>query len=318
LRNTILRSYGAEQVTIFIIGILGLIFIIAIIYYFPSPANSFEKLYAKVPGEQRSSFKIFRLHHDLRGIDINDTEWSYLATGAGSKSIVFLHGMGGGYDIWWQQINHFKGDYRIISMSYPPLPTLAELSAGVIAILDREKIDRANMVGSSLGGYFAQYLVKNYPDRIEKAVFANTFPPNDIIAEKVGKLRPILPLLPEWMVMRNLRQTTQVTIYPASGHSELVRSYMLEQSYGMMNKAQFVARLRCVLDYFEPPDLDNLNIPVLIIEADNDPLVEKELREMLKATYPSIPFITFSQKGHFPYLNAPGEYNRALEQFFRM
>jgi maspardin len=61
---------------------------------------------------------------------------------------------------------------------------------------------------------------------------------------------------------------------------------MLEQSYGMMTKAQFVSRFNCVIDSFTPADIKSFGIPVLIIEADNDPLVEKPLREMLKRPTP--------------------------------
>lgn len=304
--------------TMFLITLLGLIFVLAAVYWFPLPGKPFNQLYANVDDRQRSALQAFRLENRLKHMHVNGSKWAYLVAGEGDQTIVFLHGMGGGFDIWFQQINHFKASYRIISMTYPPLPTLAELSEGVMAILDREKIGRAYIVGSSLGGYLAQYLVKNHADRIEKAVFANTFPPNRIHVEKAGKMKFILPLLPEWMVMRNLRQTTQEAIYPASNYSELVRAYMLEQSYGMMKKAQFVGRLKCVLDYFEPPNLDELNIPCLIIEANNDPLVEKDLRKMLKATYPSVSVETLIQKGHFPYLNAPQDYNRILEQFFNL
>jgi pimeloyl-ACP methyl ester carboxylesterase len=301
--------------TLFFITLLGLMLVLATLYWFPLPGKPFHQLYANVTDGQRTALQAFRLENQLKQMHVNGSKWDYLVAGEGDQTIVFLHGMGGGFDIWFQQINHFKASYRIISMTYPPVSSLGKLSEGVMAILDREKRGRVYMVGSSLGGYLVQYLVKNHADRIEKAVFANTFPPNRLLAKKVGKVKYIVPLLPEWMVMRNLRQTTQAAIFPASGHSELVRAYMLEQSYGMMKKAQFVGRLMCVLDYFEPPDLDALSIPCLIIEADNDPLVETGLRKMLKTTYPSTPVQTLSQKGHFPYLNAPQDYNRILKQF---
>ena len=260
-------------------------------------------------------YVFFDKDNPLRSIRVNSFSWHYFTSGKGDKTIVFLHGMGGGYDIWWQQINHFKINHRVICMTYPPIPTLAGLSAGIISILDREQVGKMIIVGSSLGGYFAQFLVKHYPDRVEKVVFANTFPPNKIIIEKTGKAAKILPLLPEWIVMRNFRRTIVESIYPASGYSELVRAYLMEQSYGMMRKNQFLARLNCVLEHFIPPDMEALKIPALIIEVDNDPLVDENLRELLKSSYPSIPVKTFHQKGHFPYLNAPDEYNRTLEQF---
>ena len=46
------------------------------------------------------------------------------------------------------------------------------------------------------------------------------------------------------------------------------------------------------------------------------PLVEKTLREMLKATYPSAEIKTLRNAGHFPYLNRPEDYSKALGAFF--
>ena len=230
--------------------------------------------------------------------------------------VMFLHGMGGGYDIWWQQIETLQKRIRMISPTYPSVKSLADLQTGIMSILDKEQVTRFNVAGSSLGGYLAQYLVKNRPDRIQKAVFANTFPPNDLFIEKSGTLGRLLPLLPEWSVMRNLRKNTEEKIYPAAGNSELVRAYLLEQSHGMMSKAQFAARFRCVIDSFLPPDIQSSGIPVLIIEADNDPLVEESLRKMLKTTYPSAEVKTLHGAGHFPYLNRAAEYSNILGEFF--
>jgi hypothetical protein len=55
---------------------------------------------------------------------------------------------------------------------------------------------------------------------------------------------------------------------------------------------------------------------MLIVEADNDPLVEKTLRDMLKTTYPSARIITLQGAGHFPYLNRTAEYTKMLGEFF--
>jgi pimeloyl-ACP methyl ester carboxylesterase len=193
---------------------------------------------------------------------------------------------------------------------------LEAMSRGLLAILDREDVDRVTVVGSSLGGYLAQYLVAHHPDRIERAVFANTFPPNERITQQNRVLGALLPFLPAWLVVRFLRRNVETSIYPAAGHSELVRAYLREQSYrGGMSKAQFVARYRCVVDPFTPPDVEALGIPSLLVEADNDPLVEEELREELKRTYPSAQVQTLHEVGHFPYLNEPTAYAGLLQAF---
>ena len=65
-----------------------------------------------------------------------------------------------------------------------------------------------------------------------------------------------------------------------------------------------------------PNEYEIKRIPKLIIESDNDPLVELQLREDLKKLYPSALVKTFHNEGHFPYINAAGEYNEALKEFF--
>ena len=296
--------------------VIVLILVVAGIYFFPVSRVSFNKLYAAVPEDIRRSLQRFRSQHALRQVRLDGVDWHYISIGDGEATILLLHGMGGGYDIWWQQIEVLQQNYRIIAPTYPPAHSLAELSRGIKAILAQEQVARFNLVGSSLGGYLAQYLVAEQPGRIHKAIFANTFPPNNIIAQKAKISGKLLPFLPEWMVMRNLRKTTANAIYPASGNSELVAAYMMEQSHGMMRKAQFVARFHCVLNYFQPADLKTSEIELLIIEADNDPLVEKALRDMMKATYPSATIITLPGAGHFPYLNRAAEYTKILEEFF--
>ncbi len=295
---------------------LSLLVLIACgIYVFPVFAKPFARLYAKVPAEVAGSLQTFRRRHPRRRLTVDDIAWHYIRVGDGEEAIVFLHGMGGGYDIWWQQIEVLQRRYRIIAPTYPPVPRLDLLRRGILAILACEQVDRFNIVGSSLGGYLAQYLVSRDSKRIKKAVFANTFPPNDIIRQKSKRTAKVLPLMPEWMVMRNLRKTTANAIYPASGHNELVAAYMREQSYGMMRKAQFVARFFCVLDRFDAPDLAACDVEALIIEADNDPLVPEPLRELLKTTYPSAKVKTLHGTGHFPYLNQPETYTAILEDF---
>ena len=302
--------------TYVLLSLLVLVLIACGIYVFPVFAKPFDRLYSRVPEEVSKSLQSFRRQHERRQAAVDGIVWNYIRVGDGGQTLVFLHGMGGGYDIWWQQIEALKNRYRMIVLTYPPVPRLDLLRRGILAILAQEHIERFNIVGSSLGGYLAQYLVSRDFDRISKAVFANTFPPNDLIREKSRTTARILPLMPEWMVMRNLRKTTANAIYPASGYNELVAAYMREQSYGMMRKVQFVARFFCVLDHFDPPDLQACGVEALIIEADNDPLVVEPLREMLKTAYPTARVKTLHNAGHFPYLNEPETYTAILEEFF--
>jgi len=295
---------------------LVLILVVLVFYLWPVPRVPFDELFAKVDAGTTTSLQAFRRNHPPQQVEVDGTTWEYVAFGQGKEAILFLHGMTGAYDIWWQQMEALQNRYYVISVTSPPVDRLEELCQGVLAILKREGIEKVNVVGSSLGGYLAQYLVATHAEKVARAVFANTFPPNDIIAEKNRTIGTVLPYLPEWLVMNVLRASFQDSVYPASGYDELTLAYMLEQSYGRMSKAQVQGRFRCVIDPFTPADPTALGIPVTIIEADNDPLVEETLREQLKATYPSAIVHTLHDVGHFPYLSNAEEYTRLLEEFF--
>lgn len=176
---------------------LVLVGILLAVYLWPVPRVPFDELYAKVDSDTIASLQSFRAAHPPRTMDVDGVKWEYASFGQGAETILFLHGMTGAYDIWWQQMEALQADYRVISVTYPPLDSLEELSTGVLGILDAEGVEAANVVGTSLGGYLTQYLVANHPDRVLRAVFSNTFPPNDLIAEKNKTIGTALPYLPK-------------------------------------------------------------------------------------------------------------------------
>lgn len=285
------------------------------LYLYPGPKTTYEEVYAQVDTETVTSLLNFREQHPPETIGVNGMPWEYASLGEGEETVLFLHGMTGAYDIWWRQTEMLKEDYRLISVTYPPLDSLEEMAAGIMTILDHEGVDQVNVVGSSLGGYLAQYLVAKHPDRILRAVFANTFPPNDLLAEQNRTIGALLPYLPEWLVMSVLRNSFRESIYPASGYNELVLAYLQEIAYGRMSKSDVIGRYRCVIEPFEPAHVEAMGLPVLIIEASNDPLVEPILREQLKETYPTAKAISLGDVGHFPYLNEPEEFALQLRRF---
>ncbi|UFH54312.1 alpha/beta fold hydrolase [Spirosoma sp. KNUC1025] len=284
------------------------------IYVYPPPTKDAVDLYSGSDKDRIKGLASFR-QIPTKTITSQGYDWRYLSLGNGPKTILFLHGMTGGYDFWWQQMNTFKANYRVISVTYPPVDNLPDLGKGIVDILDKEDVRTAIVVGSSLGGYLTQYLLAAYPQRVEKAVLGNTFPQNDILEEKNATKIAAATWLPAWAVMNSLRKNLYDQVLPASENDPLAEAQLLENTYGRMSKAQFLARYHCVVDKFRPVDGKQTKVPLLIFESDNDPLVSPDLRTKLKQYYVTARVHTFHHKGHFPYLNARDEYNTALQSF---
>jgi maspardin len=296
-------------------SLLAIAAIVIVLNNYKASQKSFHELY-KGP----ASPKVDRLDSVQKipsnAIEINGVTWNYLSLGKGERSILFLHGMAGASDIWWNQFDVLKDSFRIIALTYPAVSNLREMGVAAMAILDRESIGKVNIVGSSLGGYFAQYLTTTYPLRIQKVVFGNTFPPNEIL-EKENKVNALLMRYsPAWLVMDIYRGSIKSKVMPTSSNDSLLEAYLLSTTY-VTSREQLFNRYRCVIDKFKPVDLSKMHIQAMIFESDNDPLVKSELREQLKRVYPTAKVFTFSNAGHFPYVNESEKYNEALLSFLK-
>lgn len=299
-----------------IIPLIILLIIIGV-YLIPVRKVPFAQQYAKADPQKVQSLLFFREKYSPKRIEVDGAKWDYLAMGRGKEIILFLHGMTGSHEIWWQQMEALQNEYRMVSVTYPPLNSLEKMRTGIWAIMNLEKVDQFNIVGTSLGGYLAQYLVVRDPNHIRSAVFANTFPPNKIIAEKNKITGLALPLLSEWLVINFFRGSFKNSIYPTSGNDEFTLAFLNELSSIHMRKSHMLGRFHCVIEPFMTPDVQSLGIPVMIIESDNDPLIESTLREALRKTYSKASVYTFQHAGHFPYLNLAKEYTDALRTFFK-
>ena len=106
----------------------------------------------------------------------------YEETGRGIP-IVFIHEFAGDYRSWEQQVRYFARYYRCITVNargYPPsdVPQDGEKYSqnrardDIRAVLDALKIDKAHIVGLSMGGFATLHFGFTYPDRARSLVIA--------------------------------------------------------------------------------------------------------------------------------------------------
>ena len=83
------------------LGILIVIFLL-VIYLIPVSEESFDELYNgdRAIGGQLHKFR----DKPLKSLVHNKVDWQYYDSGGDKETVLFLHGMGGAYDIWFQQM----------------------------------------------------------------------------------------------------------------------------------------------------------------------------------------------------------------------
>jgi 2-succinyl-6-hydroxy-2,4-cyclohexadiene-1-carboxylate synthase len=116
-----------------------------------------------------------------------------------NPAILFLHGfMGDGKD-WADIIRRLKGHYYCITIDLPghgktkigsgkkPY-TMCETAKKVIYLLDEISIKQCVIVGYSMGGRLALYLVLRYPERFRQGVLESASPGLQEKAERLSRI----------------------------------------------------------------------------------------------------------------------------------
>src|ERR1700731_3689101 len=99
----------------------------------------------------------------------------YEETGQGVP-IVFVHEFAGDMGSWEYQLRHFGKRYRCITFNargYPPSSVPTDVAAysqaraykDILAVMDSAGIERAHIVGLSMGGFAALHLGLHHPER---------------------------------------------------------------------------------------------------------------------------------------------------------
>ncbi|MEY8840599.1 alpha/beta fold hydrolase, partial [Cribrihabitans sp. XS_ASV171] len=115
----------------------------------------------------------FAARHPEQRFEREGRDWGYIDCGEG-PALLLIPGTLGRADIFWQQIEALQDHLRIIAVSYPASGGVADWAGDLVALLDRLGIDTATVLGSSLGGYLAQYMASAAPARVTALVAANT------------------------------------------------------------------------------------------------------------------------------------------------
>jgi 3-oxoadipate enol-lactonase len=120
----------------------------------------------------------------LRRIDVAGVGIAYREEGhATGPPVVLLHAAGCDLRMWDPHISVLGDRFRLIRAdarghggSDAPAPpyTVDLFGADVIALLDAVHVERAHIVGESLGGLVALWIAVHHPDRVERAVLSGT------------------------------------------------------------------------------------------------------------------------------------------------
>lgn len=253
----------------------------------------------------------FAASHPETRVDLNGRQWGVVDAGSG-PALLLIPGTLGRGDLFWQQIAALSDRLRVVTVSYPETGGIAEWSGDLVALLDRLGIARANVLGTSLGGYLAQYLAASDPGRVERLFAANTLCSVEGAATRMPyaldlDAAPIATLRAGFA--GGLGAWAQA--HPEQG--DLVALLMGEVD-GRIPDPELRMRLKALktAPRLPPPTLTRAR--VVTIESDDDPLIPPGMRAAVRARLNPGTAYRLVWGGHFAYVVRPVDYNALLEQ----
>lgn len=264
-------------------------------------------------------------------IKANSIDLYYETHGAGTP-LVLISGLG--YTMWpWHRMVPFLAEhFQVITFDNrgvgqsdrPPGPYTAQmLAADTAALLDVLGIEKAVVMGHSMGGFVAQALALDFPHRLEKLILCST---------NFGGPRHV-PTTPEAMkiltdvtvdALTRFRNGLAVSTAPgwAERNPQLVEEWTQWRSENPIDPAAYQAQLAVGLSLFPEAAafenrLSSIHIPTLILFGRHDRVVPPANADLLADRIADSTVVIFPDAGHFFPIEIPEAASRAVIEFSR-
>jgi pimeloyl-ACP methyl ester carboxylesterase len=255
----------------------------------------------------------------------------YEETGNGVP-IIFVHEFAGDSRSWEAQLRHFGQRYRAIAFNargYPPSDVPESPGAysqtraadDIAAVLDHLRIDRAHVIGLSMGGFATLHFGFRHAARARSLCVGGC----GYGAEPAQRerFRAEAGTIAEFIKSKGMAAFAETYAFgptrvqfenkDARGFAEFQRMLAEHSALGSANTQLGVQRERPSLyDLVEP--MRRLEVPAFVIHGDEDwPCLLPGV--LMKQSIPTAALAVMPNCGHAINLEAPGEYNRIVGEF---
>jgi pimeloyl-ACP methyl ester carboxylesterase len=252
----------------------------------------------------------------------------YVEAGSG-PAVVLLHGFASSIYTWKDVLPAFARKRRVVALDFPGFGgseapadlSFALLPQVAIGLVDRLGIDRASLVGNSMGGAVAVVLAARRPERMSKLVLIDAAaymePGEQPWPVRLTRSRAAATLS-EWLPLR--RRLVRTGLRQVFRDPALVTPERVDEYLGPLLRPGALASIRSLMSSPPPsPPLAELvrrvEAPTLIVWGKQDRWIPVEHAARFAAAIPGSRMVVLEECGHLPQEERPGDVVRILEGF---
>ena len=247
---------------------------------------------------------------------------------AAGLPVVFLHPWGFSMAIWADVAPKIADGRRVLLVDLPghgksdkthtPMP-MKRLAATVIDAMDAAGIDRAILVGNSLGGATSVAVAEAAPERVAAMVLLSA-PGGGPLPEALHRLATIVAQPSELKSVSDdgwwlgLRLTERSDSPLAQRLREDIIRLRGAREFDAWCRSSLIV-LRSVMNY--APTLERVTTPAMVIYGDSDWIVNRDLNRSMATRLPNAELRTLEGCGHLPEIECPDQLLVALQDYLR-
>jgi len=246
----------------------------------------------------------------------------HIERGAGPP-VVFLHGIGGDGTSWLPELEAFSGRYRAIAWDMPGYgrsPDLTEmtfpaLAAALEELLDWLAVERAHLIGHSIGGMVAQEFAAACPQRVASLVLYATSP---AFGKPDGDwqrefLRARLAPLDAGRRMADLAPGIVKSLVGDDRDPQGVARAIAAMI--CVPEAAYRAAMQCIVTFDRRDALAGLACPVLVLAGAQDDNAPPRMMQRMAKHIPAARFEIIAGAGHLAHFERPAAFRAAITDF---
>lgn len=255
--------------------------------------------------------------------DGEDIYWELVTTGDDDDRavVVLSHGAGGTHAVWYQQVPVLGQRYRVVtwdsrgfgnSTNRASAASPEAAAADLADVLDGLGIDRAHLVGQSMGGWHISAFAIANPGRVASLTYADTVGglwTDDLRAAlddftATGGLAPGGPEL----------VGGHRALWPGTAERDPALAF-LYQALGSFHDPPLRALGSTIAWTIDHDQIAALAAPVLFVAGTHDQIFPADLLAASANRIPGARYVEIPDAGHSPYFEQPDAWNDAVVRF---
>lgn len=242
------------------------------------------------------------------------------------EPLLLIHGLG--YARWgWEPVIEDLADrYRVVAFDnrgigdsdVPEGPyTAAQMASDALAVLDAAGIDRAHVIGTSLGGMVAQEFAIDHPERVGRLILVASHPGGESGYPLPEQTQQLIEEMPEMEPEAALRRATRNALSDEALETqpELVDRILEHRLGDPQDPAGWQAQAAAGAGYESGGRLSQIQAPTLVVQGDEDVVVDTRNAEVIAEAIPDARLEWLGGAGHLAFWEQADRFVRLVTDF---